>query len=122
MEIHSSDEEQAMAYQSLELDRLNEILKNNGIDDKAVRQQICSDYLMDSGYFLDAGWFRHGDIKLYPQLCFAERDPETSEITILHAPLDGYDLHDTAYGTINEYFDEGDETIDIETGSGLADE
>ena len=43
MEIVKSDsyEEMAMAYQCLEIDRLNQVLKQQGIADVETRKAIC---------------------------------------------------------------------------------
>ncbi len=124
MRINQSDttEEMQTIYQCIEISRLNEILKSHGIDDVEVRKEICSDYIFENGYFLDAGWFKHNHMKIYPELCFAER-PSTSnhglgEVEILHMPLKGYEYHDFVYRNIDWYFEEKKEELnEVETGS-----
>ena len=124
MEIVSGGEHEEMAidYQVLDMARLNETLKKHGITDKGLRQQICSDYIFDSAYSFDAGWFKRGDKRLYPQLCFAERaeDPDANlgEVQVLHIPSEDYDLHDSAFGNADWYFEEhGEDASEIQTGS-----
>src|SRR4028119_381187 len=69
-------EELGMAWQSLELQRLNEALKQHGVDDKAVREAICISYGFDSDVFLDQGWLKHDERYFLPRLCFVELTPE----------------------------------------------
>jgi len=123
MEIIKEDtyEEMAATYQCLEIARLNEVLKRHGITDVALRQQICSDYISDTGYFLDACWFKSGGKKLYPDLCFAERSAgergHRGEIEKLHVRSDMFDFHDYAFGDIDWYFEEHNEDAsEVETG------
>ncbi len=115
-------EELAIDYQCLEIARLNEVLKRHGIADKKLRQEICSEYIFDNSYFLDAGWFKREDKQLYPVICFAEREVNLQgnlgDIQILHVPTQDYELHDSTFGNIDWYFEEhNDDASEIETGS-----
>jgi hypothetical protein len=47
-------------YQTLELARLNDALKECGISDGSVRRAVCETYFFNSGYFLDSCWFGEG--------------------------------------------------------------
>ena len=124
MEINSSLEHETMAfdYQILEMNRLNNLLKKFGVTDKEVREGICSEYAFDSSYFLDAGWFEHKGKRLYPQICFAERDLDPDEnlgeIETLHIPTQDYNLHESAHANAHWYFEEHQENAsEIVTGS-----
>jgi hypothetical protein len=65
----------AAKYQLLEMARLNDALRKNGISDKSVRYQICSDYFFSHGLLLDSDGdsFAWQGKQLHPLLCFAER-------------------------------------------------
>ncbi|HEX8236204.1 MAG TPA: hypothetical protein VF600_09635 [Abditibacteriaceae bacterium] len=124
-------EELGMAWQSLELRRLNEALKQHGVDDKAVREAICISYGFDCGVFLDQGWLKHDGRYFLPRLCFIEltavavagiededdnEEDEDSEVQALHLPSS--DLHDSLYSNADFYFNERNEVpFDIPTGS-----
>ena len=124
-------EELGMARQSLELQRLNEALKQHGVDDTAVREAICISYGFDSDVFLDQGWLKHDGRYFLPRLCFVELTPEAvagnadgddneededSEVQALHLPSS--DLHDSLYSNADFYFHELNEApFDIRTGS-----
>jgi hypothetical protein len=131
IEKYSDDyEELGMAWQCLEMQRLNEVLKQHGISDKAMREQICTSYGFDSNVFLDQGWLKHDERYFLPRLCFVELTPEAvagetddtededddSEVRALHLPLS--DLHDSLRGTADLYFNEQNEKpFDIAVGS-----
>lgn len=123
LEIVKSDdyEEMASSYQCLEIARLNEVLKSQGIADVSARQAICETYFFDSGNFLDAGWFKSGDKTLWPELCFAERPlgPEEGlgEVQTLHVVSDSFSFHEYSVGDIYWYFEEHNEDeSEIENG------
>ena len=65
----------AAKYQLLEMARLNNALRKNGVSDKSVRYQICSDYFFSHGLLLDSDGeaFVWQGKQLHPLLCFAER-------------------------------------------------
>lgn len=123
MEIVKSDsyEEMAMAYQCLEIDRLNQVLKQQGIADVETRKAICSSYFFQSGDFMDSRWFKAGGRTLWPEMNFAERALDsqagTGEIEKLHLCSDQFAFHEYAHGDIASYFDEhGEDVSEIETG------
>lgn len=105
----------AATYQCLEIARLNEILKNNGISDKEDRRKICSAYFFDNGCFLDSGSFISENKEVFPKICFAECevDPDEglSEPQNLFVPFQGdyFSWHEYAGGDIYWYFDEHNE-------------
>jgi hypothetical protein len=114
--------EMAATFQCLEIARLNEVLKNHGITDKAARQKICSEYFFDSGNFLDSGSFKSEGKEVFLRVCFAERevDPEEglAEPHTLYVPFSGdyFSWHEYAGGDIYWYFDEHNEDAsEIET-------
>lgn len=124
MNISEGGEHENMAidYQCLEIARLNEVLKRHGITDKKLRQEICSEYIFDNSYFLDAGWFQREGKRFYPQICFAEREENPEEnlgsIQVLHVPTQDYELHDSAFADIDWYFeDRNEDASEIQTGS-----
>ena len=115
-------EEMANTYQCLTLASLNETLKKHGIVDKDLRERICSDFLFDHCYRFDAGWFEQEGLRLYPQLCFAERvqDPEQNlgDAQVLHIQSQDYGLHDSAFGNADWYFEDHlEDSSQIKTGS-----
>ena len=120
--INSSDyEEMASSYQCVEIDRLNVVLKENGISDVEVRKSICEHYFFQSGVFLDSGWIVSEGKKVWPELCFAERplDPNKGlgEIEKLHVPSDHFSFHEYAHGDLDLYFeDNGEDMSEIEQG------
>ncbi|MBV9467684.1 MAG: hypothetical protein JOZ57_00390 [Abitibacteriaceae bacterium] len=117
MEIIQDDayEEMAATYQCLEIDRLNTILKQYGMDDKALRQKICAEYFSCNGYFLDAGTFISQSKQVYPQIAFAERpcDPRRGlgAIETLYVTSASFSFHEYADGDIYWYFDEHNEDV-----------
>lgn len=120
MEIinHDDYEEIAATYQVLEIARLNEVLKKHGIADKTLRQEICSDFIFDSGQFLDSGWFEAKGRRVYPELYFAERSSDAEEglgeIGKLYVTSEYFSFHEYALGDIYQYFEEQNETSGIE--------
>ncbi len=124
MEIIKEDayEEMAATYQCLEIARLNEVLKQNGIEDVKLREKICGDFTFNSGNFIDSGYFISEGKKVYPEVCFSERvydeDEEPGEIEKLNVPSDYFAFHEYAFGNISWYFEENSESVsDIEYSS-----
>ena len=122
MEIINSDdyEDMATVYQCIEIDRLNQVLKQHGIADVEVRKAICSSYFFQSSDFVDMGCFQVGGKTLWPEITFAERalDPKAGlgEIEKLHLCSDYFAFHEYAHGDIYSYFDEHHEDLSkIET-------
>jgi hypothetical protein len=118
----SSYEELAATYQCLEIARLNEVLKKNGIDGKELREKICGEFIFNSGNFIDSGFFVAEGIKVHPEICFSERsfneDEGLGEIEKLHIASDYFAFHEYAFGDIGWYFEEHNESVDeIECGN-----
>ena len=114
-------EEIDATYQCLEIARLNEVLKQNGIEDVKLREKICGEFIFNSGNFVDSGYYISEGIKVYPEICFSERsyneDEGLGEVKELHIPSDYFAFHEHAFGNLGWYFEEHNESIDeIETG------
>lgn len=123
MEIvkENSYEETAATYQCLEIARLNEILKKNGLEDVKLREKICGEFIFNSGNFIDSGYFLSEGKRYYPEICFSERSYDESEglggIEKLHIPSDYFAFHEYAFGDIGWYFEEHNQSVDeIEHG------
>ena len=116
-------DEAGMAYMALLTHELNATLERNGVKSAARRQEICSEFLFNFAYQLDAGWFVHADLKLFPKVCLAQRtEPGENEnlgaIATLHVPTDASSWHEYASGVVSEYFEDDDEAApQIRTGS-----
>lgn len=113
----------AMAFMALTIHRLNESLKRHGIEDSAQRQEICSSFLFEFAYQQDAGWFSHGEKRLYPLVSFAVRKKSSPEenlgpITELHVPTPASSWHEYANGVVSQYFETDEEAVPgVLTGS-----
>jgi hypothetical protein len=113
----------AMSFIALTVHRLNEALRANGMPDSASRQEVCSRFLFEFAYQLDAGWFMEGDVRLYPKVCFAERaklkdDENLGEIETLHVPTEASSWHEYAHGVVSQYFEgESEGKPPVRTGS-----
>jgi hypothetical protein len=119
MEVKEDDsyEEMAIAYQCLEIARLNEVLKDKGIQDDNLRREICQNFFIGSGIFLDQGHFVTNGKKVYPEVLFSERQ-EAVGIEVLYMPANLFSFDEYAFGNIYWYFDEADQSIDeIEHGT-----
>jgi hypothetical protein len=106
-------------YQTLELARLNQVLKGNGISDVATRRRICEEYFFDSGYFLDSCWFSDQGARFRPGVYFSEIGPSGEETAKLHlpAPSAGTMFHEYAHGNAGWLFDDhAEDASEIETG------
>jgi len=115
-------EEMASTFQCLEVGRLNEIMKRNGIDDRKVRRAICEEYLFESSIFLEAGWLKAGDRIVSPELCFVTRSVErkgSASVRELHVVSPSFLFHEYAFGNAGWYFDDHNEdATEIENGCG----
>jgi hypothetical protein len=107
----------AMTFMALTVHRLNSALQENGVDDSAVRREICSSFLFEVAYHHDAGWISKDGKKLFPLVTFAERkDPEEDEnlgeIAVIHVPTQATSWHEYAHGVVSQYFEDDDESVD----------
>jgi hypothetical protein len=106
----------ASIYQMIEIDRLNNVLREHGIKDKSTRYQICSDYFFPNGLFLDqdGGPFVWQGKQFHPVLAFAERKVDErgahTEIEALHVD-DHANLYWSAEANLDRYFNKLDENI-----------
>jgi hypothetical protein len=106
-------------YQTLELARLNDALKECGIDDAALRRAICETYFFNSGYFLDSCWFGDQGGRFRPGVYFAELSAENEPTgrVLFPDPSIGTMLHEYAHGAASWLFDDhGEDASEIETG------
>jgi hypothetical protein len=103
-------------YQITEIARLNEVLKQNGIKDPALRAGICAEFADANGAFLDQGWLEgEAPGRYWPELVFSKRprDPGEGLGGIQELVLPGYasNFHEYVSGAIEFYFEENKETI-----------
>jgi len=106
-------------YQTLEVARLNQTLKECGVSDVKLRRTICEQYFFHAGYFLDSCWFVEEGRRFRPGLYFAEVDGENRETgtTLLPDPSVGTMFHEYAHGAAAWLFDDhSQDASEIETG------
>src|SRR5215831_13504225 len=98
-------------YQTLELARLNQILKGCGIGDVAVRREICERYFFESGHFIDSCWFAERGRRFQPGIYSTEvnDNSESTSTIFLPDPELGTMLHEYAHGATAWLFDDHDE-------------
>jgi hypothetical protein len=106
-------------YQTLELARLNDVLKECGVADEVLRRNICETYFFNSGYFLDTCWFADKDSRFRPGLYFAEvssANEPTGKIYLPDSSI-GTMFHEYAHGAAAWLFDDHNEDAsEIEVG------
>ena len=121
--IHTDDDtintldEAAMTFMALTVHRLNRALTESGVDDGAMRQEICAKFLFEFAYHHDAGWMVQGGQKFFPLVTFAKRqDPKDGEnlgeIAEIHVPTPATSWHEYAHGVVSRYFDDDAESVD----------
>lgn len=106
-------------YQTLELARLNQTMKECGITDVDLRRAICEQYFFDSGHFIDSGWFSEEERRFRPGIYFAEvgENSRDTEAILLPDPVAGTMLHEYSHGAAAWLFDDHDEDAsEIVTG------
>ena len=64
----------AVAYQRIEMERLNRILAEIGIADAGLRRDICGRYFFYNGLDLDSGNIKIDGQVLWPEIHFTQRD------------------------------------------------
>ena len=109
----------AATYQTLELARLNDVLKDSGINDTDLRRRICETYFFHSGYFLDDCWFTDEGGRFRPGIFFAEMNDENQLTGTVFLPDStiGTMFHEYAHGAAAWLFDDHDEDAsEIEFG------
>lgn len=129
MKITQDDKYETMMaeYQIIEIAKLNEILKANGIDNKNIRENICSSYFDQQGSFLDHGSFDCSIIKfseegletsierIYPEVVFSKRnineEGALGNIEELIIPEYASNFQEYASSNSDQYFNENNETI-----------
>jgi hypothetical protein len=113
----------AMSFMALTVHRLNAALKEGGVEDAAMRQEICAHFLFEFAYHHDAGWIAKDGKRLFPIVTFAERaDPKPEEnlgvIAELHVPTQATSWHEYVHGVTSQYFEDDEEGVDeIQFGS-----
>src|SRR5262245_51524719 len=117
MEIVRDDayEEMASTFQCIQLQHLNNVLKENGIASADARRKICEEYLFGLGNFLDQYWFVSGGRRVYPLLCFSTNflntDVTSTDLGTVFAPSPMYSHHEYAFGNASYFFDDNSESI-----------
>jgi hypothetical protein len=106
-------------FQTLELARLNDVLKQCGVADADLRRKICETYFFDSGYFFDSCWFFDQGHRFSPGIYFSQLDAESKETgtVFLPDPTVGTMFHEYAHGAAAWLYDDhGEDASEIETG------
>src|SRR5438874_8624389 len=104
-------------YQTLEVARLNDALKDCGITDGELRRRICETYFFSAGYFLDSCWFADQGGRYRPGIYFAEFSPTGEPVIYTPDHSIGTMLHEYAHGAAAWLFDDhGEDASEIETG------
>ena len=106
-------------YQTLELARLNEVMKECGVNDPQLRRKICEAYFFHSGYFLDGCWFAEEASRFRPGIYFAEIDSDGRSTGKVYFPDPsiGTMFHEYAHGAAAWLFEEHAEDVsEIEVG------
>jgi hypothetical protein len=122
MEIVEGDKHDPLTatYQTLELARLNDVLKECGVSDVGLRRRICESYFFNAGYFLDSCWFEDQDSRFRPGLYFAELDRNSQPTGSIYLPDPnvGTMFHEYAHGAAAWLYDDHNEDAsEIEVGS-----
>jgi hypothetical protein len=110
-------DESAMTFMALTVHRLNSALIECGVDNAALRQEVCARFLFEFAYHHDAGWLSQGGQKLFPMVIFAKRlNPKEDEnlggIAEIHVPTPASSWHEYAHGVVSQYFEESAEKVD----------
>lgn len=63
-------EEMGSTWLCLEVEMLNDCLRESGISDKDVRQKVVTQFLLDRGVFLDQKWFVVNGQRAHPGISF----------------------------------------------------
>src|SRR5215470_15973031 len=59
-------------FQTVDVQQLNAVLLENGIDSQELRTKILEQYFFNAGSFFDSGWFEAEGKKYCPYICFRE--------------------------------------------------
>jgi hypothetical protein len=115
-------EEVAATYQLIQVFTLNEVLKVGGITSIKTRRKICEQFAFAMGNFHDQYWFKSGDQKYYPLLCFSEKflntDTKVAALGKVLAPSSFFAFHEYVSGAIHWYFTQSKEDAsEIEAGT-----
>jgi hypothetical protein len=110
-------DEAAMTFMALTVHRLNSALIESGVDNVALRQEVCAKFLFEFAYHHDAGWLSQGGQKLFPMVTFAKRrsskeDENLGGIAEIHVPTPASSWHEYAHGVVSQYFEEAAERVD----------
>jgi hypothetical protein len=106
-------------YQTLEVARLNDALKECGVSDSSVRRAVCETYFFNSGYFLDSCWFGEGRARFRVGVYFAELNTSNAPTGTVYLPdpAVGTMFHEYAHGAAAWLFDDHNESAaEIEVG------
>jgi hypothetical protein len=113
----------APAFHCVLIDALNGALKEHGVADASVRRQICDTFIFEASVLLDQSWVKtKGTKKLFPRVCFADRqlqeDEEADAKAKLYLPCGGFEFHSYSHGDVAYYFEECKEKLkDMKAGA-----
>lgn len=106
-------EELLVNFVILQIEKLNLVLKENGIVKKELRQKICEEFFFQFSEFIDTCYLRKDNKMFSPVICFGEFQNKENlllnEISKLHIPTKAISLHESALGNSDWYFEEANE-------------
>lgn len=105
-------------YQSLEAAILNNVLKEQGIEDVERRREIIGRFLFDQGVTLDQLWFQEEGKRWFPGVYFSTVPHDDIEDGIVYLPSVDYGMnfHEYAHGAADWAIENEDGPDRIETG------
>lgn len=117
--IHNDDhtihfvEELLINFVILQVEKLNLVLKENGIAEKDIRQKICEEFFFEFSESIDSCYLSKEEKVFSPMICFGEFQNKESllidEVNKLHVPTKAISLHESALGNSDWYFEEANE-------------
>lgn len=119
--IRDSDyTELAAAYQALQADTLNAVLRENGIDDPHRRHEICKAFAFAFGTMHDQRWIQTNGRTVYPLICFALRfldtDTNIEKLGDVAVPSPDFAWAEHVSGALNRYFEDAHESLEVVSG------
>ncbi|MGN6507131.1 MAG: hypothetical protein ACTHM6_16370 [Tepidisphaeraceae bacterium] len=101
-------------HQLLKIHCLNKLLKHHQLSAEA-RRRIIRDLMFDEGYFFDACWIRHSNVKQFSLLCYGEKevhpDEDHDDLSRVLLPNGSDEMHDRVLGIVNDHFDVRGESV-----------
>ena len=109
------------SYQCVQVAALDAALREHGVGEPTVRQNISEAFLFAMGAFHDNGWFKPDAASkpVFPLLCFSERflggETPVDELGEVYVPSPTFSFHEYASGNAALLY-EGDPNAEVETG------